>query len=117
MLRTRPSSFKYTCAVTTGFNNCHKFIHYNLIAHFKCLPPEKVVYGDFKQFSQESFLRDVEHEILRGSFYQGEERYAAFSAVCKFVIDKHVPLKKLFRNNHAPIMTKELTKATMNRYN
>ena len=54
--------------------------------------------------------------MLRGSFYQSEEHYAAFSAVFKSVINKHLPLKKLFRNNHAYIKTKELTKVIMNRY-
>lgn len=32
ILRTRPDSLKYTCAVTTWLNDCHKFIHCNLRA-------------------------------------------------------------------------------------
>ena len=35
----------------------------------------------------------MKHEMLRCSVYEREEHYAAFSAVFKSVIDKHVPLK------------------------
>lgn len=35
----------------------------------------------------------MKREMLRGSVYQREEHYAAFSAVFKSATDKHVPLK------------------------
>lgn len=44
ILRTRPDSLKYTCAVTTWLNDCHKFIHCNLRAPTTI----KSIYWDFK---------------------------------------------------------------------
>ena len=83
MLTNRPRSFQHTCAVTTGLSDFHKLIVSCLRAHFKRLPPKHVFYRDYKHFNQENFLRDLDHEMIRGSFYQNEEQYAAFSAVFK----------------------------------
>ena len=42
--------------------------------------------------------------------------YSAFSDVFRSVLDKHAPLKrKMTRGNQGPFMTKQLSKAIMNR--
>ena len=43
MLKKRPNSFKYTCAITTSLNDCHKLILSSLRALCRRLPPKQVI--------------------------------------------------------------------------
>ena len=44
------------------------------------------------------------------------DKFPAFANVFRYVLDKHAPLEtKTIRGNHAPFMTKNLSKAIMNR--
>ena len=116
MLTNRPRSFYNASAVTTGLSDCHKLILSCLRAHFKRLPPKKIIYRDYKMFDEAKFLHDLDQEMIKVSFYQHEEAFAVFSSVFRDVVDRHAPLKqKMVRGNNAPFMTKQLNKAIMDR--
>ena len=116
MLTNKPRSFYNTSAVTTGLSDYHKLILSCLRAHFKRLPPKKIIYRDYKMFDEAKFLHDLDQEMIKGSFYQHEEAFAVFSSVFRDVVDRHAPLKqKMVRGNNAPFMTKQLNKAIMDR--
>ena len=66
MLIKRPSSLKYTQAVMTGLNDCHKLIS-KYRTHFKRLP-----------LKQENYICVLGHEMVRDSFYQRKEQCAVF---------------------------------------
>ena len=116
MLTNRPRSFYNTSAVTTGLSDCQKLILSCLRAHFKKLPPKKIIYRDYKMFDEAKFLHDLDQEMIKGSFYQHEEAFAVLSLVFRDVVDRHAPLKqKMVRGNNAPFMIKQLNKAIMDR--
>ena len=60
MLRNKPRSFYNTSAVTTGLSDCHKLILSCLRAHFKRLPPKKIIHKDYKMFDESKFPHDLE---------------------------------------------------------
>ena len=43
ILKNITNSFKFACAVTTGFDDCHKLILSSLRAHFKRLLPKELI--------------------------------------------------------------------------
>ena len=63
------------------------------------------------------FIRDLDQELLNGEMYKSNnEMYSTFTKVFRLALDKHVPLKvKKVRGNQGPFMTKELSKAIMNK--
>lgn len=95
MLTNKPNYFTYTGPVTTGLGDCHKLILSSLGADFMRLPLKQVIYRDCQQFIREYFPRDLNHKMIRTSLYQNEDQYAAFTVVFKYVINKHVPLRKV----------------------
>ena len=67
-------------------------------------------------FDEAKFLYDLDKETIKSSLCQDEEDFAAFSSVFRDMIDRHAPLKQeMVRRNNAPIMTKQLNKAIMDR--
>ena len=115
MLTNKPRSFYNTGAVTTGLSDCQKLILSCLRAHFKRLPPKKIIYRDYKMLDDAKRLHDLDQEIIKGSFNQHKESFAEFSSVFRDVVDRHAPLKqKMVRGNNTPFMIK-LNKAIMNR--
>ena len=55
--------------------------------------------------------------MIQGEMYKyNNGMYSTFSDVFRSVLDRHAPLKrKMIRGNQGPFMTKQLSKATMNR--
>ena len=116
MITNKPRSFYNTSAVTTSLSDCHKLILPCLRAHFKRLPPKKIIYIGYKMFDEATFLHDLDQELIKGSFYQHEEAFAVFSPAFRDVFNRHAPLKqKTVCGNTAPIITKQLNKAIMDR--
>ena len=63
------------------------------------------------------FLHDLDQELLKGEMYKINNKiYSTFTKAFRLVLDKHAPLKfKKVRGNQGPFMTKELSKAIMNK--
>ena len=55
--------------------------------------------------------------MIQGEMYKyNNDMYSTFSDVFRSVLDRHTPLKrKMIRGNQKPFMTKQLSKAIMNR--
>ena len=116
MLTNKIRSFKKTSTVTTVISDCHKIIITCLKAHFKKLPPKTIVYRDYKNFNKNTFLYELEQNLVQRKFYSQKNSYDLFTETFKSVADHHAPLKKKFvRSNDAPFMTKHLRKAIMKR--
>ena len=117
MLTNKPRCFQKTSTITTGLSDCHKMVITFLKAHFKKLPPKKIIYRNYKNFDQNAFLYDLDQNMIKGKFYNKElNAYHEFSEVFRNTANKHAPLKeKTVRGNDAPFMTKNLRKAIMNR--
>ena len=80
------------------------------------IPPKTIGYRRFKTFDKSKFLQDLDQELLKGVVYQNNEgMYSVFTGIFQNVLNKHAPLKqKKPRGNHAPFMTKVLSKAKIN---
>ena len=70
-----------------------------------------------KKFNVTNFLRDLDQEIIQGEMYKyNKDMYSTFSEIFRSVLDRHAPLNwKMIRGNQGPFMTKQLSKAIMNR--
>ena len=116
MLTNKSKCFQKTSTVTTGLSDFHKMIVTSLKAHFKKLPPKKIVYRDYKNFDENAFLYELDQNMIKGKFYAQNDPYNGFTSTFTNIANKHAPLKKkIIRGNDAPFMTKELRKAIMNR--
>ena len=91
----------------TGLSHCHKPVCIVLRASFKTLPPKIIKYRDQKHFHQKKFLHDLDSKLLQGDLYRN----------CNIFVDilnHHAPFKeKQIWGTHASFMTKELSKAIM----
>ena len=86
MLANEPRSFYKSHSFVTGLSNCHELVVSILRTSFQKRPPKFVTYRSQKKLSKKTYL------------------------------NYHVLLKqKSVRDNHAPFMTKELSKVNMNK--
>ena len=109
ILTSKPKSFCKFHSFVTGSNDCHKLTVSILRTSFQKLPPEFVIYRNKKNFHESNFLHDLDSR-----FIWGENTYNTYSGIFSKVFNYHLPLKqKSVRGNHAPFMTKELSKAIM----
>ena len=117
MLTNRPRSFQKTAIIETGLSNRYKLIVSFFRTHFARLPPKKSEYRNYKKIDSKSFLYELDQELLKGEMYKDHsDKFSAFTNVFRNVLDKYSPLKtKTISGNHAPFMTKNLSKAIMNR--
>ena len=101
----------------TGLSDCHKLVCNILRASFKKFPPKIIIYRDQKHFDQKKFLHDLDSKLLQGDLYRKcDDPYDKLSEIFIDILNHHAPLKeKQIRGNHAPFMTKELSKAIMDK--
>ena len=116
-LTNRTTSFHNTAITETGISDHHKLITSFFRSHFERIPPKKVEYRNYKKFNVTNFLRDLDQEMIQGEMYKyNNDMYSTFSDIFRSVLDRHAPLKwKMIRGNQGPFMTKQLSKAIMNR--
>ena len=75
------------------------------------LPPEKVMYRDFKNFNEKAFLEDIKLKSLSRKSDDSNENYEFLSYLFQSVVNKHAPLKtKIVRGNNVPFVKKTLRK-------
>ena len=117
MLTNRPRCFHKTSIFEIGISDHHKLILSFFLSYFTRIPPKTIEYRKYKTFDKSKYLHDLDQELLKGAMYQNnEEMYSNFTRIFQNVINKHAPLKqKKVRGNHAPFMTKDLSKAIMNK--
>ena len=116
LLTNRPRSFHKTGIFETGFSDHHKLILSVFRSYFIRIPPKTIEYGNYKNFNETAFIRDLDQELLKGEMYKSNnEMYSTFTKIFRLVLDEQAPLKvKKVRGNQGPVMTKELSKAIMN---
>ena len=115
MLTNKPMSFYKSHSFVTGLSDCHKLIVSILRTSFQKLPPKFVIYRNQKNFHESNFLRELDSRLIQGELYKNcEDPYTKLSEIFSKVLNYHAPLnQKSVRGNHAPFMTRELSKAIM----
>ena len=110
-LTNRPLSFLKTRATETGISDYHKFILTFLKSCYTRLKPKIIYYRNYKNFSEELLLKDLENSNLSASSDNPHENYTNLSQTFSKVVQKHAPLKKkILRGNHAPFINREFRK-------
>ena len=112
MLTNRPRSFLKPQKFEIGLIGCHKLVVSILRASFKKLPRKIITYR-----VQKRFLRDLDSRLLQGELYRNcDEPYKKLTEIFNDILNHHAPLKqKQVRGNHDPFMTKDLSKAIINK--
>ena len=78
------------------------------------LPPEKVMYRDFKNFNEKAFLEDIKLKSLSRKSDDSNENYEFLSYLFQSVVNKHAPLKtKIVRGNNVPFVKKIFKKRNL----
>ena len=117
MLTNRPRRFLKSKNFEIGLSDCHKLVVSILRDSFKKLPRKSITYRDQKYFNQDHFLRDLDSRLLQGELYRNcNEPYKKLPKIFNDILNHHTPLnQKQVRVNHAPLMTKDLNKAIINK--
>ena len=115
MLTNSARSFHKTSIFETGISDHHKLIPLFFRSYFIRIPPKTIEHRKYKTFDNNKILHD--QELLKGAIYQNnEDMYSNFARIFQNILNKHAPLKqKKIRGNHASFMTKDLSKAIMNK--
>ena len=118
LLTNRPRSFHKTGIFETGFSDHHKLIVSVFRSYFLRIPPKIIEYRNYKIFNETVFLHYLDQELLKGEMYKRNNKmYSTFTKVFRLVLDKYAPPKVIkIRGNQDSFMTKELSKAIMNKY-
>ena len=109
-------SFHKTDIFETVYSDHHKLILSVFRSYFTRNPPKTIEYRNCKNFNETVFLHDLDQEMLKGEMYRSKEMYSAFTKVFRLILYKHESLKvKKVKGNQGPFMTKEFSKAIMNK--
>ena len=118
LLTNRPRSFHKMGIFETGFSDHHKLVVSVFRSYFLRIPPKIIEYRNYKIFNETVFLHYLDQELLKGEMYKRNNKmYSTFTKVFRLVLDKYAPPKVIkIRGNQDSFMTKELSKAIMNRH-
>ena len=117
MLTNRPRSFLKSQNFEIGLSDCQKPVVSILRASFKKRPRKIITDRDQKCSNQDHFFRDLDSRLLQGELNRNwDEPYKKLTGIFNDIHNHHAPLQqKQERGNHAPFMTKDLSKAIMNK--
>ena len=119
LLKNRPRSFSKMGIYETGLSDHHRLILSFFWSYLSRIPPKTIQYRKYKTFNESSFLHELDQELLKGDMYKNNrDMFSTFTETFRRVLDKHAPLKtKRVRGNQSPFMSKEFSKAVMNKSN
>ena len=112
ILTNKNRSFQNTQVIETGLSDFHKMTITVLKTAFKKGLPKIVSYRDYKRFSNENFVRELNYFMNSHDF--NEFDLVSFEEVFMYIFDKHAPTKfKYIRANDGPFMNKDLRRQIM----
>ena len=98
----------------TGFSDHHHTIYTVMKTAFNKVPPKKMVYRDYKKWSQSKFERELKENLISNR----PSQYMDFEQIFLETLEANAPTKtKISRANSKPHMNKTLRKAIMLRTN
>ena len=111
ILTNRKYCFKNSLTFETGLSDHHLLIYSMLRTTFKKEDSKRLVYRDYKKFSNDSFQVDLEQNLPNCN-----KNYESFENIFIKVLNRHAPIKtKFLRGNQKPHVDKNLRKAIMKR--
>ena len=108
----RKHSFMQSKSFETGFSDHHHMIYTILKTTFIKIPPKKVIYRDYKNWSQVHF----EDELRQNLVSAHPSVYGDFESIFMKTLEANAPTKtKIVRANNKPNVNKELRRAITRR--
>ena len=115
MLAKRLRIFLKSQNFEIGLIDCYKSVVNVLRASFKNLPRKTITYRAQKHFNQDYFCRDLDGKELQVELHRNcDKSYKKLSENFYDILNHHTPLKQV-KGNYAPFMTKDVSKAIMNK--
>ena len=99
----------------TGLSDFHRMSISVLKMHFRKLPTKVIRHRDFKHFENGRFMNSLQSALdnQKSDYVQNPD---LFFNICHEILNKHASRKKKYIHvNNKPFMTKELSKAIMQR--
>ena len=114
MLTNMKHSFMQSQSFKTGFCDCLHLIYTILKIRHTKLPPKRINFRDYRNFTKENFEADLSSAIAEKCPHDLQE----FEKLFDEALGKHAPFKSMtIRGNNKSHMTKNLRKAMMLRTN
>ena len=115
IVTNRPKCFQDTVVLETGLSDFRKMSATVLKMYYTKQKPSIVYYRNFKNFCNDSFIKDT--ELLLSKL--GDQQNVPFKLLKESVnitLNKHAPLKKRYvRANQSPFMKRKFSKEIMKR--
>ena len=111
MLTNSNMSFQNTTTVFSGLSDFHKLVLTVLKINFTKNIPKEIIYRDYKNFDSFLFNDELQYVLDKDKI----KSCIMFEELFLKVLDKHAPVKKKVRANHAKYISKPLRKAIMKR--
>ena len=115
IVTNRPKCFQDTVVFETGLSDFHKMSVTVMKMYYAKQKPSIVHYRKFKDFCNDSFIKDTEL-LLSKLCDQQNVPFKILKESVNITLEKHAPLKKRYvRANQSPFMNKKLSKEIMKR--
>ena len=116
MFANKERRFKRSCVTEIGLSDFHKITITVLKIQFRKLEPKVISCRNYKNFSNDIFLKSLNSELSKYSFSPDESGFGRFCQICTDTLKKYVPHKeKTIKGNHSPFINNEISKAIMER--
>ena len=112
ILTNRVKSFQKTTTIETGLSDFHMMTATVLKSHYKKKQPKIISYRDYKRFSNQSFINELNFAL--NGYDLSNLDFDYFENIFMSIFEKHAPIKlKYIRANEGPFMNKDLRKEVM----
>ena len=114
ILTNRVNSFQNSSTIETGLSDFHHLVVTVLKTTYKKKPPKKVIYRNYKKYSPQKILNDLNFSLA--GIDLDLMSHDDFNDLVLEICEQSAPLKmKYVRGNDQPFVTKELRKEHMKR--
>ena len=115
IVTNRPKCFQDTLVLETGLSDFYKMSTTFVKMYYTKQKPSIVHYRNFKNFCNDSFIKDTEL-LLSKLDDQQNDPFKILKNSVNITLDKHAPLRKTYVTaNQSPFINKELSKEVMKR--
>ena len=98
-------------ATETGLSDFHQLVSIFFKSHYSRLTPKIMYYRNYKNFRNSNFLKDLSNNTIILDSDDPNENYKFLTTKFQEVVNRHIPLKKkILRENHASLLTKNSEK-------
>ena len=116
IITNRPKCFQNSVTLETGLSDFHEMTLTVMKVFYKKQKPTIITYRNYKHFSSEVFMTDVQNRISQVTSENNDLEFDLFKAALNEAIQRHAPTKRRYvRANQAPFINKTINEEIMKR--